>query len=213
MAKIETIRHSLAHILALTIKEIYPDVKLGIGPAIENGFYYDFDFKENISEEDLLKIEKKMKRIIRENLSFKKEKISKKKAKEIFKKEPYKLELISQKSKVKSQKLFVYQSGDFVDLCAGPHIKSTKEINSKGFKLTKIAGAYWKGNEKNPMLTRIYGVASDLAGTTFMPLPYASPVLADNIELWVDNANVNIKVGKDRSSYTVSYIVVEYIST
>ncbi len=154
MAKIETIRHSLAHILALTIKEMYPDVKLGVGPAIEDGFYYDFDFKENISEENLSKIEKRMKRVIKENLSFKKEKISKKKAKNIFKKEPYKLELIKE-----IKDITIYKSGDFVDLCKGPHIKSSKEINPRGFKLTKIAGAYWKGDEKNPMLTRIYGVA------------------------------------------------------
>jgi len=154
MAKIETIRHSLAHILALTIKEMYPDVKLGTGPAIEDGFYYDFDFKENISEEDLLKIEKRMKEIIKEDISFKKKKISKKEAKNIFKKEPYKLELIKE-----IKNIIIYKSGNFVDLCKGPHIKSTKEINSKGFKLTKIAGAYWKGQEKNPMLTRIYGVS------------------------------------------------------
>ncbi len=154
MVKIETIRHSLAHILAQAVKEKYPEAKLGTGPAIEDGFYYDFDFKENISEEDLEKIEKRMKEIIKENISFKKEKVSKKKAKEIFKKEPYKLELIKE-----IKNIAVYKSGDFTDLCSGPHVKSTKEIDPKGFKLTKIAGAYWKGDEKNKMLTRIYGAA------------------------------------------------------
>ncbi len=154
MAEIETIRHSLAHILAKAVKEIYPETKLGIGPATEDGFYYDFDFKNNISEEDLPKIEKRMKEIIKEKISFKKEKISGKKAKEIFKKEPYKLQLIE-----KLKDATIYKSGDFIDLCSGPHIKSTKEIDPRGFELTKTAGAYWKGDEKNKMLTRIYGIA------------------------------------------------------
>ncbi len=154
MAKIETIRHSLAHILAQAVKEMYPEAKLGTGPAIEDGFYYDFDFKKSISEEDLKKIEKRMKEIVKEGISFKKEKVSKKKAKEIFKKEPYKLELLE-----KIKDITIYKSGSFIDLCSGPHVKSSKEIDPRGFKLTKIAGAYWKGDENNKMLTRIYGVA------------------------------------------------------
>jgi threonyl-tRNA synthetase len=153
---IETIRHSLTHILAHAVSELYPRVKFGIGPAIENGFYYDFD-NLKISDKDLPKIEKKMKELIKKDLKFEKKKISKSEAKKIFKTQSYKLELI--KELIGTRFLSAYESGDFVDLCKGPHAKSSKEIPVDGFKLTKIAGAYWKGNEKNPMLTRIYGVA------------------------------------------------------
>jgi len=154
--KIETTRHSLAHILAAAVKNLYPGVKFGIGPAIENGFYYDFEFTKPINEEGLLAIEKEMRKIINQGLKFQKENVSKKKAKEIFKDQPYKLALIEE---MKESQLTIYTLGDFIDLCKGPHIKATKEINPKAFKLTKVAGAYWQGNEKNPMLTRIYGVA------------------------------------------------------
>ncbi len=156
MAKIETIRHSLAHLLALAIKKIYPQTKFGIGPAIENGFYYDFDLLQTLTLENLPKIEEKMRELIKRNIKFEKKIVSKKEAKEIFKEQPYKLELIEE---IPEEKVSIYQSGDFVDLCKGPHVKSTREINPQAFKLTKIAGAYWKGNEKNPMLTRIYGIA------------------------------------------------------
>lgn len=155
--KIEKKRHSLAHILAYAIKELYPGTKFGIGPVIENGFYYDFEFQKNlkISPDDLPKIEQKMRQLIKKNIKFEKKIISKKEANEIFKDQPYKLELIEN---LKEKKVSIFKSGDFVDLCKGPHITSTKEINLKSFKLTKIAGAYWQGSEKNPMLTRIYGV-------------------------------------------------------
>ncbi len=156
--KIETIRHSLSHILALAVQELYPGVKFGIGPTIENGFYYDFD-SVKITPEDLPKIEKKMEELIKQNLNFEKKVVSRLEAKKIFKDQPYKLELIEEKSKNKNQKLTIYKSGKFIDLCSGPHIKSTKEIPIDAFKLTKIAGAYWRGDEKNQMLTRIYGVA------------------------------------------------------
>jgi threonyl-tRNA synthetase len=166
MIKIETIRHSLAHILAYAVQELYPGTKFGIGPAIENGFYYDFDFANlhefgheytRISEEDLPKIEQKMKELIKKDIKFEKKIVSKKEAKEIFKDQPYKLELIEELSE--DSPLSIYQSGKFIDLCKGPHVKSTSEIPIDGFKLTKIAGAYWRGSERNPMLTRIYGVA------------------------------------------------------
>jgi len=153
--KIETIRHSLSHILALAVQELYPGVKFGIGPAIENGFYYDFD-NLKISEKDLSKIEKKMKKLIKQNLKFEKKIISKTEAKKLFKNQPYKLELISD---LKDKTLSIYKVGNFVDLCAGPHIKSTKEINPEAFKLDRIAGAYWRGDESRSMLTRIYGIA------------------------------------------------------
>ncbi|TSC94574.1 MAG: threonyl-tRNA synthetase [Parcubacteria group bacterium Licking1014_1] len=158
---IETIRHSLAHIMASAVLELFPKTKLGIGPAIDNGFYYDFEFPRrrtsgNLNVEDLQKIEEKMKEIIAQNQKFEKHEISKIKAKKIFKDQPYKLELIKE---LPGKIVSVYESGNFVDLCKGPHIKSTKEIIPNTFKLTKIAGAYWKGDEKNKMLTRIYGVA------------------------------------------------------
>jgi len=159
--KVEKIRHSLSHLLAMTIQNKHPKVKLGIGPVIENGFYYDFDFSEtghSPSDDCLLKLEKMVRGLIKQNIKFEKEEISANKAREIFKNEPYKLELIDGLEK-DGQTISIYKSGEFVDLCAGPHVESTKEIDAHSFKLTKIAGAYWKGDEKNPMLTRIYGVA------------------------------------------------------
>jgi len=156
MNKIETIRHSIAHILAAAVQELYPGTKFGIGPDIENGFYYDFDLPEKITSEDLPKIEEKMKELISKDIKFNKKKKSKKEAEKIFKDQPYKIELIEE---LPEKEISIYESGNFTDLCKGPHIKTTKEIPSNAFKLTKIAGAYWRGDEKNPMLTRIYGIA------------------------------------------------------
>ncbi|OIO50265.1 threonine--tRNA ligase [bacterium (Candidatus Gribaldobacteria) CG_4_10_14_0_2_um_filter_41_16] len=165
-APIETARHSLSHIMAAAVKKLYPDVKLGIGPAIENGFYYDYDFSDaRITPEDLAKIEKEMQAIIKQNIDFIKKEISQGEAEKLFANEPYKLELIKEFTDTRCLRapdigrLTLYQSGDFVDLCAGPHIENTSEINTKAFKLTKIAGAYWRGDEKRPMLTRVYGLA------------------------------------------------------
>jgi threonyl-tRNA synthetase len=160
-SKINTIRHSLAHIMATAIQELYPKVKFGIGPAIDNGFYYDFD-NLKISDKDLSKIEKKMQELIKKGLKFEKQSLSANEANKIFKNQPYKLELIKKlKKETKSKKFQVssFKFHDFIDLCKGPHIKSSKEINLKAFKLTKLAGAYWRGDEKNQMLTRIYGLA------------------------------------------------------
>jgi len=163
ISTIEKIRHSLAHLLAAEIKKAYPRVKLGMGPAIENGFYYDFDFggsaQENVNflkTQDLKKIEKAMRESILKKILFKKKNISKSEAKKIFKDQPYKIELIND---LPGSIVSIYQSGDFIDLCKGPHIKSTDEIDVNAFTLTKTAGAYWRGSEKNPMLTRIYGLA------------------------------------------------------
>jgi threonyl-tRNA synthetase len=171
--QLDTLRHSTAHILAAAVLEKFPKVKFGIGPTIENGFYYDFALPaEALAKAGLEEIEKRMRELIKKDLKFKKEIISSSEAKKIFKNQPYKLELIKeiQKSKklisiyktgddFKTPKSYILNSKFFIDLCAGPHIKSTKEINPDSFKLTKIAGAYWKGDEKNPMLTRIYGAA------------------------------------------------------
>ena len=160
----EKIRHSLSHLMAMAVLEKFPKAKLGIGPTIENGFYYDFALPAGaLAEAGLPELEKRMRELIKQNLEFKKEKISFAEAKKIFsasggKNQSYKLELIKELQKSKKP-LSIYNSGNFIDLCAGPHIKSTSEIDPDAFKLTKIAGAYWKGDEKNPMLTRIYGVA------------------------------------------------------
>src|SRR3990167_2876062 len=156
---IEKIRHSLAHIMASAIKQKFPEMKFGIGTIIENGFYYDFDDVE-IKDTDLAKIQKEIKKLIQKNIVFEKEEISTNDAKKMFKDQPYKIELIEDLIKNEGVKnVTIYLSDGFVDLCAGPHIESTKEINSDAFKLTKVAGAYWRGDEKNKMLTRVYGVA------------------------------------------------------
>ena len=155
--KIEAVRHSLSHIMASAIQELFPGAKFGIGPVVKAGFYYDIKTpSKNLTKDDLPKIEKKMREIIKRSANFEKKLVSITKAKKIFQDQPYKLELIKE---LPEKKISIYQSGKFIDLCRGPHIKSTKEINADAFKLTAISGAYWKGNEKNPMLTRIYGVA------------------------------------------------------
>ncbi|MDO8555260.1 MAG: threonine--tRNA ligase, partial [bacterium] len=158
---IETKRHSLAHLMAMAVAKKHPGVKLGIGPAIENGFYYDFEFPEldhSPSEEKLPVLEGFIRELIAKDIKFEKEEISAEEAMKIFREQPYKLELIDELAK-NGEKISIYKAGNFIDLCAGPHVESTKEINPESFKLTKIAGAYWRGSEKNKMLTRIYGVA------------------------------------------------------
>ena len=149
---LDALRHSTSHVMADAVKRLFPDARLAIGPAIEEGFYYDFDKKEPFQPEDLPAIENVMAEIIKENLEFKREEITKKEALKLFAKEPYKMELIN---KLEGDMISVYSHGKFVDLCKGPHVKTTGEI--KAFKLLSIAGAYWHGIETNPMLQRIYG--------------------------------------------------------
>lgn len=163
--KIDNIRHSLAHLLAAAVLKKWPKTKLGIGPTIENGFYYDFLVPQPIATEDLKYLEDEIKNFINKNLIFKGEKVSALQAKKIFKDQPFKLELIKDLIKEKKS-ISVYKTIDaqtnelyFIDLCRGGHIKNTKEINKNAFKLSHIAGAYWKGSEKNPQLQRIYGIA------------------------------------------------------
>ena len=153
---IEKIRHSLSHVMAAAVLELFPKTKLGVGPAVENGFYYDLQLQKPLEEKDLAEIEKKMKELIGQNLKFEKKNINKRQAKKLFAIQPYKLELIKE---LPGDTVSIYTTGEFVDLCKGPHIKSTKEILPNTFKLSKIAGAYWKGDEKNKMLTRVYGLA------------------------------------------------------
>ena len=152
---LEMMRHSCSHLLAAAVVALWPETKLGIGPAIETGFYYDFEFSEPISEADLPKIEAKMAEIKKESLPFIREEVSLGQAKKLFKDQPYKLELIDDLVKEGAEKVCTYRLGDFLDLCLGPHVENIGEIGP--FKLLSIAGAYWKGSEKNKMLTRIYG--------------------------------------------------------
>lgn len=150
------LRHSASHVLAQAVLEMFPEAKLAIGPVTEDGFYYDFDLPRTLIPEDLEILENKMKKIIKANLKIISENLTKEKALEFYKKtkQNYKQELIKD---IPDKKVCFHKQGEFADLCAGPHIKSTGEI--KVFKLLKIAGAYWRGDEKNPMLQRIYGTA------------------------------------------------------
>lgn len=154
---VEVMRHSTSHVMAQAVKRVFKNVKLAIGPSIDNGFYYDFDIEEPLTAEDLNKIEKEINNIISENLNFERVDISREEALKLMKDrgEEYKVELISDLPE--GEKISLYKQGEFIDLCRGPHIYSTKYI--KAFKLTSVAGAYWRGNEKNKMLQRVYGVA------------------------------------------------------
>lgn len=164
MSPISTKRHSLAHLLAAAVKEKWPQAKLAIGPDVDDGFYYDIDFEDvSITEADLKGLEKRMAHLAKQNLEFSR---TEKKIEDALKeaqadKDPYKEELISDLKKEGEKKVSFYSVGSFKDLCQGPHVENTKEIKPGSFKLHKLAGAYWRGNEKNKMLTRIYGLAFD----------------------------------------------------
>jgi threonyl-tRNA synthetase len=163
------IRHSAAHIMAQAVLEMFPDAKYTIGPPIENGFYYDFDLPRNLTPEDLEQIEKRMRQIVQGKHEFKKKVISADEAREVFKDQPYKIELIEGLEKggldeygnplKEKPEISIYQHDTFTDLCRGPHVQNTKEVKQDAFKLMSIAGAYWRGDEKNKMLQRIYGTA------------------------------------------------------
>ncbi|MEX0917146.1 MAG: threonine--tRNA ligase [Candidatus Paceibacterota bacterium] len=156
--KLGAIRHTLAHLLAQAVKERDPKVKFATGPATETGFYYDFKLSKELGEANLEKLEKGMRLLLKENLEPKVETLSEEDARELFKDQPYKLEIIDEIVGNK-EKISIYTIGEFTDLCEGPHVENTKEIDPDAFKLTRIAGAYWKGDENNTMLTRIYGLA------------------------------------------------------
>lgn len=157
--KLQTMRHSCAHVMAEAVKNLFPGTKIAIGPAIENGFYYDFDFPKDkkISDADFPAIEKEMRRIISGNHDFVRKEVTKAEALELFKDEPYKVELIEDLPS--DATITTYEQDGYLDLCRGPHVANTKEINAQGFKLTKIAGAYWRGDSNRETLTRIYAVA------------------------------------------------------
>lgn len=152
---IETIRHSLAHVMATAVQKLYPDVKFAGGPAIENGFYYDFDTEHRFSEDDFAKIEKEMRDLIKSNGRFEQRNVSLDEAKEIFANQPYKMEWLNEYD-ARGDALSVYSFRDFVDLCRGPHVESSKDLPRDAFKIRNVAGAYWKGDAKNKMLQRIY---------------------------------------------------------
>lgn len=164
---LEILRHSSAHILAAAVLEMFPEAKFGMGPAIENGFYYDFELPRTLIPEDLPLLEENMRKIIKANFPFEKQEISAENATRHFEQaqQNYKVEIIKdlqKKSELSSEfsgNVTLYKTGNFVDLCSGPHIDSTGEIRTDAFKLTKISGAYWKGDEKNNQLQRIYGIA------------------------------------------------------
>ena len=149
------LRHSTAHLMAQAIKRLFPEVKFGVGPAIETGFYYDTDTEETISEDDLEAIEKEMKKITSESLPIVRDELSREEALELFKHDPYKVELIQDLSD--DEVISIYKQGDFVDLCRGIHLPLTSDI--KVFKLLSLAGAYWRGNSDNKMMQRVYGTA------------------------------------------------------
>jgi len=151
---LEILRHSAAHVMAEAVQSIFSDAKFGIGPAVENGFYYDFDLPRSLTSDDLPLIEAKMSEIIASDVPFIRQEVTKEEARQLFAAQPYKLELIDD---IPDEKVSLYRQDLFVDLCCGPHVNSTGEI--KAFKLISIAGAYWRGDEHRPMLQRIYGVA------------------------------------------------------
>lgn len=155
MNQLQTLRHSAAHIMAQAVTRLFPDTKLAIGPAIDTGFYYDFDSEHSFTNEDLESIEKEMKKIAKENLKIERFELNRDEALELMKDEPYKIELINDLPD--DAIISFYKQGDFVDLCAGPHVNYTSKV--KAYKLLSATGAYWRGNEKNKMLQRIYGTA------------------------------------------------------
>ena len=154
--RLETMRHSASHVMAEAVKAMFPEAKFGIGPAIEAGFYYDFDLPRTLNPDDLPAIEEKMRSIIAADTPFTRKEVTKEEARRLFADQPYKIELIDE---LDDETVSVYQQGTFTDMCRGPHVNSTGEI--KAIKLVSIAGAYWRGDEHNKMLQRIYGVAFD----------------------------------------------------
>ena len=153
---VQTVRHSLSHVMAEAVVKLSPGTKVAIGPAIDDGFYYDFQFPAPIQPDDLPAIEKEMRRIISANVPFKRVEVSKAEAKAMFAEEPFKLELIEG---LEDGTISIYEQGGFKDLCRGPHVDTTRDLRPDSFKLRSIAGAYWRGDEKRPMLTRIYAYA------------------------------------------------------
>ncbi len=155
--KLDKIRHSMSHVMAEAVIQMFPGAKVAIGPSIENGFYYDFDLPRALKPEDLEEIENRMKDILKSGKEFRKSVITKEEALSRFKDQDYKIELINDLPE--NEEISIYNQGDFTDLCRGPHVDNTGKLNPQAFKLLSVAGAYWRGDEKRPMLQRIYGTA------------------------------------------------------
>ena len=151
------IRHSFSHVMAEAVLQMFPDAKLAIGPAIDDGFYYDFDLPRTLSTEDLAGIEEKMRAIVAGTHAFTRAEVTRAEARNLFKDQPYKRELIEEFPE--GEQISTYTQDTFTDLCRGPHVADTSALKPDAFKLTSIAGAYWRGDEKNKMLQRIYGTA------------------------------------------------------
>lgn len=194
-------RHSLSHIMAEAVQKLYPNAKLGIGPAIDNGFYYDFDIETSISTKDLKKIQKEMKKIISRKLAFECKELSIEEAKKIFKEmgENYKIELIEELKEKGEDKVSLYYTGEgaWFDLCKGPHIEDTSKVNIAGFQLDRVSGAYWRGDEKNIMMQRIYGIYFDTKEEL------------DKYLKWREDAKKrdHRKLGKELGLYMISEVV------
>ncbi|MBI4779418.1 threonine--tRNA ligase, partial [Candidatus Falkowbacteria bacterium] len=194
--KLEMTRHSLSHIMAAAVFKLYPKAKFAIGPAVDNGFYYDIDFgKTKISDSDLPRIEEKMKSIIKANLLFEKFElpVAKALAREKKSGQIYKLEMIKDLKKAGEKTVSYYKLSEFEDLCRGPHLKSAGQVQNGSFKLEKLAGAYWRGDEKNKMLTRIYGLA------------FANKVELDNYLKMMEEAEKrdHKKIGKELGLFSM----------
>lgn len=190
--KLELLRHSAAHLLAAAVLKLYPDTKTTIGPAIENGFYYDFEFKEPVSEKDLPRIEKTMRELVKSWKHFEKIDASESEARERVADNQYKLELIDE-IVAKGEPITFYKSGDFIDLCRGGHVDNPSE-ELRNFKLLSIAGAYWRGSEKNTMLTRIYGTAF-----------FTKEELEEHLNMLVEaKKRDHRKIGKDLELFLIS---------
>lgn len=192
---LEVLRHSTAHLMAQAVKRLYPDVKLGVGPVIESGFYYDMDLEESLTPEDLPKIEKEMTKIVNENLEVIRKEVSRNDAVKLFKEagDPYKLELIE--AIPEDETVTIYQQGEFFDLCRGVHVPSTGKI--KVFKLLSIAGAYWRGDSDNKMLQRIYGTAF-----------FKKEDLEEHLRLLEEaKERDHRKIGKELNLFTTSQLV------
>lgn len=154
---LSTLRHSMSHVMASAVLQLFPDAQIAIGPSIDTGFYYDFELPRALTEEDLPVISEKMKEILKKDLAFEKNVVTRDEARKIFKDQKYKLELLEAIPETES--VSIYTVGDFTDLCRGPHVEGTKKLRWDSFALLSVAGAYWRGDEKNQMLTRIYGTA------------------------------------------------------
>ncbi len=196
MADLEKQRHSLAHLLAAAMLDIYPDALPTVGPAIDTGFYYDFEFASPISEKDFSKIEQKMRQIGKTWKGFEKKEVSYEEAKKYFAHNPYKLELIEE-IHTKGEPITLYTSGAFTDLCRGGHVDDFSSVDMSGFKLERVAGAYWRGDEKNKMLTRVYGLA------------FESKEALEAYELQQEEARKrdHRKLGKEMDLFTFSDLV------